>query len=233
MLPTFALFLPVAIAVAATAVVHLSNNLFKLFLTYKYINYRVLFRFGGPALIASFAGASTLIYVTNEQVFLNFFIGNLEVETSLVKLLIGLLIVIFAGFELFTSFKKLSFNEKWIPVGGILSGFFGGVSGNQGALRSAFLIKLGLPKDSFIGTGVAIAVVVDIARLIIYAASFFSIQALQQENATVYVLIAIFGATFGALLGKRILRTVTIRSIQILVSGLLMLSGLLLIFGLI
>jgi hypothetical protein len=47
-------------------------------------------------------------------------------------------------------------------VGGILSGFFGGLSGIQGAIRSAFLVKSGLKKEAYIATGVVIACFVDI-----------------------------------------------------------------------
>jgi acyl-CoA reductase-like NAD-dependent aldehyde dehydrogenase len=42
----------------------------------------------------------------------------------------------------------------YLPVGGLLSGFFGGLSGHQGALRSVFLLRAGLTKESFIATGV-------------------------------------------------------------------------------
>ena len=62
---------------------------------------------------------------------------------------------------------------KYIPLGGALSGFFGGLSGQQGALRSAFLIRTGLNKETFIGTSVVSAVVVDVSRLIVYGVTFF------------------------------------------------------------
>ena len=35
----------------------------------------------------------------------------------------------------------LALPSRWLALGGVLSGFFGGLSGNQGALRSAFLLK--------------------------------------------------------------------------------------------
>jgi uncharacterized protein len=56
----------------------------------------------------------------------------------------------------------------------VLSGFFGGLSGNRGALRSAFLLKLGLKKEVFIGTGVVAAVVVDMAHLLVYGLVFYA-----------------------------------------------------------
>jgi len=50
--------------------------------------------------------------------------------------------------------KKMAISPVWLPLGGVVSGFFGGLSGNQGAFRSAFLLGAGLGKDAFIATGV-------------------------------------------------------------------------------
>lgn len=47
LMPVFALFFPVAVAIAATAVVHLANNLFKLALLARLADWRVVLRFGG------------------------------------------------------------------------------------------------------------------------------------------------------------------------------------------
>jgi len=52
--------------------------------------------------------------------------------------------------EMSPRFQQWSLDKKYLPLGGLLSGFFGGLSGHQGALRSAFLIKSGLSKESFI-----------------------------------------------------------------------------------
>jgi hypothetical protein len=64
-------------------------------------------------------------------------------------LLVGLLIVFFAVQEL-RGGKKQAIPAAWLPLGGVVSGFFGGLSGNQGAFRSAFLLGAGLGKDAFI-----------------------------------------------------------------------------------
>lgn len=87
--------------------------------------------------------------------------------------MVAILLAIFAILELSPRFEKLGFNPKHIPLGGALSGFFGGLSGQQGALRSAFLIRSGLNKESFVGTSVVSAVVVDVSRLIVYGVTFY------------------------------------------------------------
>lgn len=56
-------------------------------------------------------------------------------------------------------------------IGGVLSGFFGGLSGQQGAFRSAFLLHAGLDPQRFIATNAAIATLVDITRLVVYGST--------------------------------------------------------------
>jgi len=111
-------------------------------------------------------------------------------------------------------------------LGGVLSGFFGGLSGHQGALRSAFLIKSGLSKEAFVGTGVVAAVIVDMARLIVYGASFHSshFTAFRGE-ARLMIVTATLAAFLGAYLGKRLLKKMTISRIQRLVAVCLILLG--------
>ena len=55
--PVFILFFPIDVAIAMTAIVHFSNNLFKFGLTYKNINLNVLLKFGGAAIPLAFIGA--------------------------------------------------------------------------------------------------------------------------------------------------------------------------------
>ena len=51
LMPVFALFFPLEVAIAATAVVHLANNLFKLGLMGKYADRRVVALFAIPGAI--------------------------------------------------------------------------------------------------------------------------------------------------------------------------------------
>ena len=57
LMPVLALFFPVTIAIAATAIVHFANNLFKLALVGRSANRDVLIRFGVPAVVAALIGA--------------------------------------------------------------------------------------------------------------------------------------------------------------------------------
>ena len=122
--------------------------------------------------------------------------------------------------ELSSAFAALSMPSKYLPLGGLLSGFFGGLSGNQGAFRSAFLIKAGLAKEAFVATGVVSAVIVDTVRLTVYGMSYFttSFRAVPAEIAGL-VLSATLAAFIGAFFGKRLLKKVTLRTVQIIVAA--------------
>lgn len=215
LMPVFAIFFPLDQAIAMTGVVHFSNNIFKGTLVWKNTDKEVLLKFGIPAIIASFAGAWLLLSITHLPVLETYTIGSRSFSITPVKLIISVLLLFFAITELLPFFEKLSFSKKKLVLGGILSGFFGGLTGIQGALRSAFLIKAGLSKESYIATGVMIACVVDITRLSVYASNFVTSEIAQ--NLTV-LIIATMAAIAGAILGNRLLKKVTISTVKYIVA---------------
>jgi len=115
--------------------------------------------------------------------------------------------------------RTMAFPTRWLPIGGALSGFFGGLSGNQGALRSAFLLKAGLSKESFVATGVVSAVIVDAVRLAVYGGVIFVGQLSQVQTLALPVTVGAVCAFIGAFLGKRMLQKVTLRTVQLIVAG--------------
>ncbi len=228
--PVFLLFFPVDIAIALTGVVHFTNNLFKIGLVGKSADKGVLLRFGLPAILASFAGAVVLINMVDLPALLKYNLGSKVMEVTPVKLAIGLLLLVFALLEFSPSFKKVQFERDKLICGGLISGFFGGLTGIQGAIRSAFLIKSGLSKEAYIGTAVVIASLVDLTRLGVYATRFSATNL--QDNLPV-LLAATLSAIAGAYLGKKMLKKVTLRNIQILVAIMLVIIALALIAGVI
>jgi len=233
LMPAFALFFPVTVAVAATAVVHLVNNLFKVLLVGKHANKRVVIRFAVPAAIFAALGAFVLVYISQMEPLVRYSIGGRTFEITMVKTVIAVLIAAFSVLDLLPRFQDLAFDEKYVPLGGALSGFFGGLSGLQGALRSAFLIRAGLDKDQFIGTGVVSAVVVDVSRLAIYGVTFFSqhFTTLGKHGESGLILAGILCAWLGSFIGVRLLRKITIKTLQVIVGGMLLILSAALAIG--
>jgi uncharacterized protein len=221
--PVFMIFFPVDLAIALTGVVHFFNNIFKLILVGKKADIQVLLRFGIPAVIAAFAGAWLLLRLTDLQPLFSYAAGGKTFEVYPIKFIIAVLLIIFAAIDLIPYFSKLQFSKEKLPIGGALSGFFGGLSGNQGALRSAFLIRAGLSKESFIATAVIVSTFVDLTRLSVYATRFA--KAGLQENLTI-VICAIVAGIAGSYIGNKLLKKVTFHFIKVTVAIMLILVSL-------
>jgi len=225
LMPAFALFFPVPVAIAATAVVHLANNIFKVILVGRRADPGVVLRFALPGAIAALCGAFLLELVAGFEPLATYSLWGRTCEITAVKLVIGTLIIGFALFELLPFFRNLSFDRTYLPLGGLLSGFFGGLSGNQGALRSAFLIRAGLSTEAFIGTGTVSAVIVDTARLLVYGIGFYSARFSGIADARGLVLAACLAAFLGAFIGKRLIQKMTLATLQTIVGSMLIMVG--------
>ncbi len=230
LLPVFAIFFPTTIAVAITAIVHFGNNLVKLALFGRLADRAVVRRFGIPALLASFLGARLLINLAGDAPMARYSLFGALHDVTPLGLVLGLLIAVFAAWEAVPRFARIGFDPKFLPVGGGLSGFFGGLSGHQGALRSAFLVKSGLSKEVFIGTGVVIACLVDAARLILYGREMN--LAIVRERWPL-VTAAIASAALGVVLSTRVLPHVSMVAIRRLVTVMLFVIAALLAAGLV
>lgn len=232
LMPAFALFLPIPVAVASTAVVHAANNLFKVALLAGQAHRAVLVRFGLPAVAASFLGALLLANLAGREPLLTWEILGREAAVTPVGMVMGGLILIFALLELVPRLRSLRAPARWLPLGGALSGFFGGLSGHQGALRAAFLAPLGLKPAEFAATQAVLGFLVDIVRLAVYGATF---AVFSGEGAAVPWPLVTFvtGSAFaGALLGKKLLPRVTLAGLHLVVGWLLVLVGLVVAAGL-
>jgi len=228
LLPAFALFFAIEKAVALTAVVHFLNGVFKLFLVWRHIDGAVVVRFGLPAIVGAFAGAWLLVWLSGSGPLLTYSLFGRTVELVPAKLIVGLLLLFFACAELLPAFRRISFPSGYQPLGGVLSGFFGGLAGMQGALRSAFLVKAGLAKEPYVATGAAIAFLIDVSRLSVYSALI-----LQQRAGLDYGLLAaaVVAALLGSIVGNRYLPKATMRGIQGVVAVMLFAVALGLISG--
>ncbi|OGX57665.1 MAG: hypothetical protein A2306_07605 [Omnitrophica WOR_2 bacterium RIFOXYB2_FULL_38_16] len=233
LMPVLALFFPVTIAIAATAIVHFANNLFKLALVGRSANRDVLIRFGVPAVVAALIGAWLLSYASVLPVITKYQFWGKAHEVTVIKLIIGIIIVVFSCLELIPRIANMAIDKKYMPWGGLLSGFFGGLSGNQGALRSMFLIKAGLDKEEFISTGVVTAVMVDIARLLVYGIGIVTVQFQVVSDMKWLILAATVSAFAGAFLGRELLKKITLRTVQAVVGVMLILLGVALSIGLV
>jgi uncharacterized membrane protein YfcA len=228
LMPVIAMFVPADVAIGVTAIVHCANNLFKLGLLGKQANFDVVLKFGIPAVLAAFCGAILLGWLTTFPALFEYSLFGSVKEITLIKLIIGMVIIAFVAVELSPVFSSIKLDKEFLPAGGIISGFFGGLSGHQGAFRSMFLLKAGLSKEQFVATGVVLAVMVDLSRMSIYGLdALFTHKNIDWS----IVIAATLSAFVGSFFGSRLVKKITIHSIQMIVSCLLVVISLGMVTG--
>lgn len=239
LMPVFAIFFPVEVAVAAAAVVHLANNLFKLALVGKHADRRVLLAFGIPAVLAAFAGAALLARLAPTEPLATYSLAGRLCTISTPKLLIASFLATLAALELSPAYQRLALPKAALPLGGILSGFVGGLTGMQGALRAPFLLKAGLDKHAFVGTTTVLSTAVDLARLAVYAVGLSFLagprdHAPLTEPRTLWLLaLTCLAGCAGTLASRSLLHGITLRGIRAVVAVLLFVLAAALAAGLI
>lgn len=230
LVPVFAIFFPIDLAIALTAVVHFLNNIFKLTIIGRNASRQIIFKFGFPAILSAFLGAYVLTRIADIAPLYTYTISDKLFYITPAKLTIAILLFVFSLFDIVPKLIKLNFDEKYIPLGGLLSGFFGGLSGNQGALRTAFLIRANLTKEAFIATGVVIAVLIDISRLTVYSADLLKVG---DKIDYMLLISATLSAFVGAVIGNSVLKKITIKTLQLIVGVMLLIFSVLLALGIV
>ncbi|MFA6540879.1 MAG: sulfite exporter TauE/SafE family protein [Bacteroidota bacterium] len=221
--PFFLFFFPVEIAVALTGVVHLFNNLFKFALLGKQTQWGIVLRFGIPSILGAFLGAKLLLSLSVFEPLARYSIGGRILYLEPLNIVIAFLMIYFALAEMFPKLQAFTPSKRALPAGGLISGFFGGLSGHQGALRAAFLIRYNLTKEQFLATGIVIACLVDLTRLSIYSSQFVRSHAVLHWD---FLVAAILSAFAGAYAGNKLLKKVTLSIVQKIVAALLLLIAL-------
>lgn len=225
LLPAFSLFFTAPVAVAATGIVHLLNNLFKGTLLRQGADWPTVLKFGVAAVPAGVAGAWLLAWLGGTPRLFEWSAFGERFGPTGAGLTIGVLMIVFAGLELQRWFHQLKAPPRLMPLGGLLTGFFGGLTGQQGAMRSMFLLRAGLSPEQFIATGVMIAIVVDLARLTTYAASFTASGLNPAGREGLLVLVGTLAAFAGAYIATRRLEKMTIGSVRYSVVLLMLIIG--------
>ena len=228
LLPFFALFFPVEIAIIYTAVIHLLNNLFKVFIFRNSIALKKVLLFGGPAIVGSACGALLLSKIAHWHIQYTGSILGIAIETNPIKIVVGLLLVFIGLNELVRLFEVNVKGRFAFTLGGFISGLFGGLAGLQGAFRSYFLVKSTEDKSAFLGTSAAVALMVDVIRVLIY-----SNLMTWTGGMSIYGFTVVLAALSGVFMGKQLLPKIQMESIHQLVAYLLIGFGSLFCIGII
>jgi uncharacterized membrane protein YfcA len=185
-----------------------------------------------PHLVATAARFYGLRTQVDRKVFLNFGILsaagglagallNAHANSPALTIVFGCLLI-FAGVSGLTGFvDKMHFDRRTAWIAGALSGFFGGLVGNQGGIRSAALLGFNIRKEELIATATAIALIVDGARMPVY----LSVETKGILSAWPLLVTAIIGVLIGTFWGVRFLKRIQERTFRKFVFSLVLSLG--------
>jgi hypothetical protein len=186
--PLFAIHFGTKLAVAAVSIPHLIATALRFVRIGEHVDKRVFVSFGITSAAGGLLGA--LLHARFSSTALSYVLGAL---------------LVFAGMMGVTGLStRMRFEGVTAWMAGALSGAFGGLVGNQGGIRSAAMLGMRVSKESFVATATAIALVVDLARMPVYAV----VQGKEVLGIWPVLLLAIIGVVLGTLAGERVLRKI-------------------------
>jgi uncharacterized membrane protein YfcA len=231
LVPAFTVLFPLPLAIAAVALVHLIASAIRLVIFRAHISRAIALQFVPWAIFGGIAGALVLELLGAVPVIATYPLFGVTKSITLVKIVVGVTISALALYELRRGAEREGLSSGGLRVGALASGFFGGLSGNQGAIRSTVLIRAGLTPLGFAATGAAVAVVIDLTRLVVYGTAG-SISTIVADGAIrSAIAAATIGAIVGALVGRQLLSSMTSAGLRFVVGWSLVAGGLLIATG--
>ena len=204
--PLLAATMGMRAAVAAVSIPHLVATAARLWNLRQHVDRRVLIHFGICSAIGGLLGA----------------LLQSKARSPILNVVFGLLLL-FAGISGLRGWsEKMRFRHGTAWLAGALSGFFGGLVGNQGGIRSAALLSFQMQKVSLVATATATGIIIDLARMPVYIAT--QTQAL--VAAKVDIALALIGCLIGTFWGIRLLKQIPAQRYKELLSALICVLGL-------
>lgn len=210
MIPVLAVFLPPMEAIFLVSIIHWFGNLWKVTLFKSGFNFKLFALFGISGLLASYFGATV----------------SLQLDTQILLRLLGIFLAIYSLSLIIKTDLAIKPSTSMALFGGTLSGFFAGLFGIGGAIRSAFLLLFNLPKAVYIATAGAIGLLVDSTRIITYLIGGTTMPDRLWLSLLIFIPISFIGAE----LAKKVLHKIPQKQFRIVLAMALFILGIKLIF---
>ena len=181
-------------AIAVVAIVHGAHNAAKYYSLKIHVDYEAIKHYGIWLVIGAIIGA---------------FLQNMVPQEPLL-ILIGCFLIILPILTLSENWTGYKIPEANDRIGGFGSGFMGGLSGHQGALRAMFLSRRLTNKMSFAATASVLALCVDLTRIPIYL--FFRSDEIAAHSMLTLALVT--SALLGVKVGKKWLEKLKSKTIH-------------------
>lgn len=210
--PAFAATSGAKLAVAAVSLPHIIGTTIRFGRFRREVDWRIVRSFGFTSAAGGLTGALLNTWATSRAL----------------EIVFGWLLVL-AGASQVTGYAKrwrLRGSLAWL--GGALSGFFGGLVGNQGGIRTAAMLGFDVDKRRFVATTTAVALMIDLARVPVYLAT----QIAELRTLWPAIALAAVGVVIGTIFGETLLARVPEARFRVVVGILLLLLGVAFLIGL-
>lgn len=203
LVPASSFFIPLKEAIVLVGLFHFFGTFWRALFFFRGIDWKITLLFGIPALIFAGVGASLLA----------------TVDVRLLTRILGVLLILYAAYSLTKHKITLPRHPALLAGGGTLVGFLAGLVGTAGAIRGAFLSSWEIKKDKYLGTGAAMGLGADLARVAVYQQT-----GLLELNIALTVPLAAT-ALIGTFLGYRMVKVTRQQTFAKIVFIALILAG--------
>jgi len=205
MMPVLLIFIPLPETLLLVGIIHWFGDIWKMLFFRHGIRWKLLAGFGVPGVIASFIGASL----------------SLTVPHDILSRALGIFLMIYVAYIYLHPAFRLGQSMPLAAAGGASSGFFAGIFGIGGEIRTVFLSAFDLEKAVYLATAGAIALVIDTSRLATYLAGGTMLS-----PPLLYGLLAFIPASLvGAVLGREIVNKIPQEKFRAAISAFILLLG--------
>ena len=210
MVPVLLIFYPLPQTLLFVGIIHWFGNIWKLILFRKGFRWKLILSFGIPGIAATFLGASLVFSISG----------------AILSRILGTFLICYVIYLFLKSSFKIKPSLLTGVCGGALSGFLAGLFGIGGAVRGLFLMAFDLPKEVYITTAGAIALIIDTTRLTTYVS-----EGARLERLLLWGLIVFIPASFlGARIAKSVVNKIPQEHFRKVVAVFLLLIGIKLVF---
>ena len=199
--PVLTLWWDTKLAVALVAMPHAAGTALRLWLLRRQIDQRILWGFGAASAAGGLVGAWL----------------HMQFSSPLLRPILASLLVFAGVMGLTTRADRFRLRGASAWMAGAVSGLLGGLVGNQGGIRTAAMLGLDVPRDAFIATTTAVALVIDGVRTPVYL--ICHAKPLGQQIPLMAVMTA--GVLAGTLIGVCALKRLPESQFRRSVSGLI------------
>jgi len=205
LIPILLLYLPLPETLLVVGIIHFSGDIWKMILFRKGFDWKLILAFGLTGIVASYLGAQ-IVFSTSAETLLR---------------VLGAFMLTYTVFLVFKPGFKIPKRNFTAIMGGGLSGFFAGIFGVGGAIRTLFLSAFDLPKAVFVATTGAIAFLIDFTRITTYL-----MNGVRLNEWYLWGLLAFIPASFiGTALAKKVVDKIPQKWFRLVVAAFLFVMG--------